>query len=758
MTTAKDFKMTTFRDVHEAFRNSKPESFKCVAIVRGEPCPNELADGQKDKLRGLLDQDKSHLGLNEIRTVIWEVLCAAHQKRYREDQIEPEWRKEFPDVDFTPKRSKRRTSNLSTASSGSRGASNSPPQPSPSSSRPPLLESKSIVETDPFYQPSSTSKKDLGTVFRSTEPVSPSPSTPDATSGTKDISQFASSGVDDGSCQPPDLSLENGVVDHQWGDSSADVGGEVSKSRILHYSRDADGQWQKYESVEDAIRKNCVELRRDPRTPPRTPEARPSAAILDEATSSFGGKDRSSLSPEYGRKESRYEKSRSRSQGSRSPSTPPTSDRGNLAFRTMAGDVMFDYHARYNEDNVVSLLRRPLPYTDTTSFGKTGWIYAIRDPELDLVKIGLTREESKLKPADKRFHRLKSDCQLSLGAYIIHDPKQIPVQAFRRLEELVHEDLRPHRWYFDCECGLKRGRRLYETEHHEWYEISDRDAIETIHVWREFILQEPYGLLRNNAYHNLQDEWIQRIENRPEVHEDERHEHHQRRVHRWRSLFSEVDSATSTASRQSVLEPKSEENQEIKVEDDPRTSLSLDDIPPASSDMAPPTYHLYSEMKPDIRVNGDHYSIPTTPALSAASVTRPSSVDVAGNRLSNVSIDRPAEPPPSEREHGSNSTSLHGIFNLDSASRLEAESPDVHDFATPNFRLANLFGAMDTFLRKQLEGLSTRSPYEDLFTFRWPITSAVILALYSPHAPPLLSAFVWITFLPFFVAELREWA
>ena len=755
--------MMKFKDVQEAFRNTIPEGFKCV-VVEGQkrvPCQNELTPSQKDKLRNLLAHDQSRLDLPEVKEIVRELLCSDHQGDNRRRQVKLQWQAEFGDLDLTPKRTPRKSSNPSTPSPAPQRASSAPTEPFPS------LINGSTMGTDPFVQTFSTANEVSETIAQSIEPVSPPPSTRGATRDEEDIFRFASSEIDQESSQTPDLAFKDGILDHQWGDSSAAVGGEISTSRVVQYARGPDGQWGKYEPDHDAMGQESAPIRSDSNSSPKTPEPQPR---LNRTDASSSHRDRLSLSPEDSITKSRY--SRSRSQGSRSPSTSPTSSRAKVAFETMAGDVMFDRHVSENEENVVKLLKNPRPYADTTSSKTLGWVYAIRDPELELVKIGFTTQPFTSEPGDKRLQNIRSRCKPSSATRLICDPNPAPdpglVPAFTRqqalrVEALVHSDLRPHRWYFKCGCGRKKREQLDDgkhiTEHREWYEVPDEVALETIRLWGDFILRNPYGNLRTGKLHKLQDDWIQRLKTRSPVPEDERHEHHQRRLDRWKLLLRQVpieetDSATSIEAWSSVTESKSQVDQMIKTEDNIETSPSLHDVPPTSSDSLPATSHLSFEVHPGFQLNGEHCS----PALSVATVTRPPSVDATGDRLPDVSIGSAADPPLKGQHHVPVSAPLLEGLEPDSVSSLKARRVDVHDSAANDFKLANLLGSIDSFLRKQREGLSTRTAYEDMFTFRWPITSAVILASLGPYAPPLLSAFVWLIFLPLFVAELREWA
>ena len=479
----------------------------------------------------------------------------------------------------------------------------------------------------------------------------------------------------------------------------------------------------------------------------------PSAA----ATHDVDGNEPCTPSPKPERRRSRFASSYSNSNPhTRSPSAPPLTPRSTLAINTMKGDISYELLPQQHEDNVVRLVRKPLAYKVSAGSEVTGWVYAIQDPELELVKIGFTTVKS-LPPGHDRYKKILEGCSMPLNAYIIKDVTQRPIPAFRRLEDLVHEDLRPHRKYFDCACGHRRGSGLYDTEHHEWYKIPPEDAVKTIDVWRSFLLQEPYGVLQNNATHYLQDSWECRLRNRALVSEDETHQDHEQRILRWQALFtpSPIDHDDS----KSIEMPPAINDKEVKIklEEEVGTPVSQLYSVPFATDTRFDAYWKSGTPGPRFELNGEHFSIPATPALSLGSVARSTSADASGTRQPIVSTDTaPQETPQiSEQTHGPLTPPAETSHTTAKGSGLEHVS--TQDFALDFSGMANLWRTLDRFLQKERSGLSPRTAYHDIYYLRWPITSAAILALYSPYAPPFLTALVWLIFLPLFVAELREW-
>ncbi|KAK3704785.1 hypothetical protein LTR37_013616 [Vermiconidia calcicola] len=295
-------------------------------------------------------------------------------------------------------------------------------------------------------------------------------------------------------------------LDHEWGDSSTETHKSISASRELKYICNSEGVPEKtVVKSEPVLDRNQDNTRRELGKRPVTPEP-PEREELEN------------------------------------PLTP----RGILAQISMMGDLSFDRPAAENEENVVNLLMKPLDYFDKQTSGKDGWVYAIRDPELDLVKIGRTLDD----PAS-RLHKINQSCRLSEAAHVIDDPQRVPLKAFKRLEALVHKDLMPHRWYWLCECG----KGQHYLEHREWYDVTPDVAIRTIRIWRDLLLQDPYGILEENTSNPLREEWFVRIRKRPLVPDHEMHDHHDRRINRWIQLFLPQDCKTQVADIQSVPLP-----------------------------------------------------------------------------------------------------------------------------------------------------------------------------------------------------------
>lgn len=750
--------MATFEELQRSFRECNFGKIYCSALdgQKREPCPTELTPGQKEKLTVMFKKKKDQLVIDELRTIIWDVLCADHQAKHRnyEKQVEARWKKEFPMeeyplMNFSVNRSRSRTTSLSRPSTPT-------PQPkiSPSSSGKHLTayfpssspHSTPVIEEDvAHYSPLvHRSSYDLSekTVVESIEPVPLEQlSTKGDENGVGDVSRFESSPAQDGQVEQEGLDLEEGLLDHRWGDRSAAVGGEKSERRQYYVYRDRDGKLKK--EPEQSF---------DRLAPTNTSRSTPSKLedpFIDTDLRDFSP-------PETSKRPSKFPKSREPSERIPSPSVLPLTKRSNHAYGTMTRDAIYDRHPRDNESNVINLIHKEVNYRDQKSFGRVGWLYVVRDPELELIKIGFTKQvpPKHRPPGQQRFRRFKSECKLSSDAELIEDDDKEGVILCKHLEDLVHEDLRPHRIYFDCECGLVRGRHL--TEHHEWYDITTEVALDTVKLWREFIRRDPYGLISNGSKHRLQDYWLERLNHRPVAAADEKHEHHARRLERWRTILQTQSSQTFgpavPASKLNIIEPSAVNFSgfKIKEEEDP-SSTSLYDLPPATVEQQdfPP---LPDTNSPDILRNGEFCSRPTTPASSMAAVTRSNSL--AAREVVAESVESSAERLVTAENDFATLSETEALATMEIE---EVNGIAIEDFATKTFRLSDLIGSLDVRLRKHHAGLPSRSAYDDLFTFRWPFASAVILATCSSHLPPALSWLFWLVFLPFFVAELREW-
>ena len=123
----------TFGEVKELYAdNNVPQGLKCIATPNGTRCDKDLSGDQILNLRDILNHALERMTLDEVRDVINCVICVDHQKgrNYRhKDKVQQKWNAEFPDLDFSRRRSRSRLS-LSSGKSTPRRTSRSSVSPS----------------------------------------------------------------------------------------------------------------------------------------------------------------------------------------------------------------------------------------------------------------------------------------------------------------------------------------------------------------------------------------------------------------------------------------------------------------------------------------------------------------------------------------------------------------------------------------------------------------------------------------------------
>ena len=180
--------------------------------------------------------------------------------------------------------------------------------------------------------------------------------------------------------------------------------------------------------------------------------------------------------------------------------------------------------------NVIKELQKELHISKLVK----GHVYALRDPELDLVKFGWCEIT-----ISRRRDKVQSECHPGKGLTIIAGDDHISIYEYRRLERLIHLDLKLHRKCFLCACGANKN-----TKHREWFKISDEVAIETLHVWKSLIRRNLYGIptqLSEKGYFPLSLEWHCKISAlKPIVETETGHHDHRARLDGWIRLLKEL--------------------------------------------------------------------------------------------------------------------------------------------------------------------------------------------------------------------------
>lgn len=273
-----------------------------------------------------------------------------------------------------------------------------------------------------------------------------------------------------------DYSFSFSVSDHASEPPSVDDSNVSSTRRLEVYS----GGWKKVYKVDPEADSPAPSLAvSSPVDPDKaefdTPTRGHSRLESGNAGNPSTPPARPSLSPDQARR-ANANRSEARARTPSPGHRGPRSDYGRNAWESMRGDMSYEKPPACNQKTVLELIRKPLEYNDERTWGKTGSVYVVRDPELELVKIGYTTNS-----VNKRVGKIASQCRASSKEWqIIHDASNTPIRAYRRLEELVHRDLAPHRWFFLCKCGSTKVVPNRVTEHQEWFDVSPEVAIKTI--------------------------------------------------------------------------------------------------------------------------------------------------------------------------------------------------------------------------------------------------------------------------------------
>ncbi|KAK6400069.1 hypothetical protein LTR81_024641 [Elasticomyces elasticus] len=470
----------------------------------------------------------------------------------------------------------------------------------------------------------------------------------------------------------------------------------------------------------------------------------------------------------------------------------PLSSYAEKAWLTMEGDRSYDRPVRANVNAVIRRLLGWRGYTDRKTSGKPGWVYIVRDPELGLVKIGYTQG-----PIHTRLRTIANRCKATFEDWVlVHDPKRVPVDAFKLLEKLVHADLAPHRYYFRCACKQKEkdGKIVY-TKHQEWFNVTDKIAVDTLQLWRDFLLEEPFDFPEDRKP-DLQEMWRRRLDDCKVPLHDESHDHHEKRLERWERLFPHVPSEPGG------LDVKSESMQDS----DPESSAEIDeqsvdysqydaesDTSLADSDTTDVTIKSESDLEDD---NADSSRVNSVDEPGSVQIQRPCKTDNAaplftrmltepdhdgdgsvlqykddrsttqidighGNSRTKAALEDNAWEDTSSQDNAHAGTNLlpgemSPLEQLSPAPAVNTPAAAI-DHDDVGFDFGPLKQRLVALLVKKRPALPERTIVEDLVSLRWPLACLMAFALHGPYVPAALSVFMWTVFLPFFIAELRGW-
>ena len=186
-----------------------------------------------------------------------------------------------------------------------------------------------------------------------------------------------------------------------------------------------------------------------------------------------------------------------------------------MIVTTISADPSCDKDVHSNEEAVRRrILATFASKAHNSAYGEEGFVYAFRDNELPFIKIGLARD------LGKRKAQIEKSCGFVESMSLV---AAVKVKAHKQLEQIIHQDLAPHRRFFDCACGQSRNRNGF-TRHQEYFEIDDDAASSTLQLWADFV-------------ESLKPDWHAKMLEPSRIEPSETHESHEKRVQRWREFL-----------------------------------------------------------------------------------------------------------------------------------------------------------------------------------------------------------------------------
>ncbi|KAK3051539.1 hypothetical protein LTR09_007194 [Extremus antarcticus] len=472
------------------------------------------------------------------------------------------------------------------------------------------------------------------------------------------------------------------------------------------------------------------------------------------------------------------------SQQQRSPS--PRAER---ASRTMERDPIYNQDVRVAEKTVLQRLREDLVLKDD----RPGYVYAIRDPELGLVKVGST-----LQTISTRLGQLQNACKPGAPLVIVAGNDNKPVFEYKRLERLVQADLQAHRWYFRCPCGPKS-----DTKHQEWFDVSDDVVSRTLMLWKTAIMQNPYGLERLPPApdrYPLVVEWLVKISPKARILAYESHDHHDLRLARWMDLLPESVATRLGLSKLELRSPAQDVKRPLAAKSHTRASSST------TSTKTQPIKFRGLSPEPSVtrsRVASAQAALESRTKQDPGTMHEPKLETVATPAKQEQQPGRPGLVTPERpRITAAKTVPLAPTFGngylTPERNPFEAPTPheeSVNPFSTPtpgptraDRPLAPFHDVKSHIIRSQStptivlpdqkpdERSTTRfvtrcerlvclvkeelppHVYNDVIRFRWQLAYAFTFGIFAPFIPAVLAVAVWCVFLPLFVGELRSWS
>jgi hypothetical protein len=447
------------------------------------------------------------------------------------------------------------------------------------------------------------------------------------------------------------------------------------------------------------------------------------------------------------------------------------SPRARKALAHLKADESYEKPVANNEKSV----REVIGKTSNLDSAK-GFVYALRDKEFELVKIGCTQH-----PVAVRGKNIKRDCNMFDHLVFIY---QVEVVAYKKLEKIIQRDLQPHRWFVACNCRTNNLKGY--TRHQEYFAIDDNTAIRTLQFWSEFFKkQQPWGDLSSGADARLTETWVTKLATTPTFDVSETHDRHELREKRWREFLdipivqvNEFDDVTI----ESVVRTRSREfgtaaafSTDLPCETTPSKpprfliGQSADEIVRAET-QTPPCANLgtsssgpdsesmesYCGMNAQLSLHTKDSAIGLTARLRAAKTSDQEEMhtDSWSGQSSQPAEEKSA---PTHSRMGAHTNDAVTTAHFDdvqpSQRRYIHESGRVAD----TLALKSALALTATRLTDQVKARPEKTIFADLWKLRWPLVCCVLFVVYSPYLPSGLTYLMWSLFLPLFVAELRGW-
>ncbi|KAK5170114.1 uncharacterized protein LTR77_004698 [Saxophila tyrrhenica] len=464
------------------------------------------------------------------------------------------------------------------------------------------------------------------------------------------------------------------------------------------------------------------------------------------------------------------------------PHTRPTlSPYARTASETAAIHPMWDYEVEANEGCLSRKFEEDLQLNEVGAHGKPrkipyGFVYAVRDPELQWIKVGQTFDPNLF----KRLGGIKNTCKPgpsdgSLNLKILGGTGNTAMVEYKRLEQIVHQALKPYNVTFRCRC--KGG-----TTHEEWFKIPGQVALDTIHFWQRVMLQNPYCIpaIPHPVTYPLGEIWVERLNMRVKPGPDEQHTDHETRLRRWKqTLFPDAPTTDGLESKVPVStvhqlpqRPKftgrsrqlsSNVAVEFKGPSSPETPsrkpraasaqpqlesleenvLTADNTEPMINKLLKPA-EMGQSGNPSEKQCAENVTASSAQYTSEGVLQSTQASDCQTKRSVPFAVPAPKSEPCPTSADASDSCSSQPARSLPGEKRQEETSTQL-------IRQVS----------KLLQSVKQEMPpwiWDDVVRFRWQLAFAFTFGVFTPYVPAGLAFVTWCVFLPLFVGELRSWS